>query len=60
MIRVRVIKANKKYKIGDTITLSPNEAFGLLDSGVAVISKDMTAVDYVTKEVKQVKKRGNS
>jgi hypothetical protein len=46
MVRVKIIKPHKQYKVGDTVELSPNEAFGLLDSGVAEKAKDMIATDY--------------
>lgn len=50
MIRVRITKPNSKYKVGDTVVVSNNEAFGLIDSGVAVKTKDMTpGVDYKVK-----------
>lgn len=54
MIRVKIVKDTKKYKSGDTLTLSNNEAFGLLDSGYAQLTKDMTMKDLKVK----VKKRG--
>lgn len=53
MVRVKIIKPHKKYQVGDILFLSRNEAFGLIDSGFAQQSKDMTAVDYKTR-----KKRG--
>lgn len=46
MIRVKIVQDHKQYTKGQTLQLSPNEAFGLIDSGVAVISKDMTQIDY--------------
>lgn len=46
MIRVKIVKPHPKYKVGDTLEVSNNEAFGLIDGGVAIKSKDMTAVDY--------------
>lgn len=56
MIRVKIVKPHKQYTIGDTLHLSKNEAFSLLDSGYAVISKDMTQTDMKTKG-KTVKKK---
>ena len=49
MQRIKIIKPTKRYKVGDIVELDNNEAFGLLDSGVAIISKDMTPHDYPTK-----------
>lgn len=48
MIRVKFIKNHKSFKAGDVETVSKNEAFGLIDAGFAVISKDMTDSDYKT------------
>ena len=49
MQRIKIIKPHRRYKIGDTVEVSNNEAFGLLDSGVGIKSKDMVQVDYKTK-----------
>lgn len=48
-MRVRIIKSTKKHRVGEILEVSRNVAFGLLDSGVAVISKDLISVDYKTK-----------
>lgn len=56
-MRVKIVKSGSKYKVGDTLVLSPNEAFGLIDSGFAIKSKDLTVVDYKTKQSVS-KKRG--
>lgn len=53
MIRVKFVKDHKQYKSGDIETLSPNEAFGLIDSGKAIVSKDMVESDTVTTEAKK-------
>lgn len=45
-MRIRIIKDNKQGKKGDIVDVSKNVAFGLIDSGVGVISKDMTPDDY--------------
>lgn len=47
MIRVKFIRNHKDYRKGQTIALSPNEAFGLIDKGYAMVSKDLVAEDYV-------------
>lgn len=57
MIRVKVTKSNKQYQAGETLYLSKNEAFSLIDSGHAVISKDMTQTDMKTKKVKNGRSR---
>ena len=46
MPRVRIIKSQRGYRQGDIVEVSKNVAFGLIDSGVGVISKDMTEQDY--------------
>lgn len=56
MIRVKITKSNKQYQAGETLYLSKNEAFSLIDSGYAVVSKDMTQTDMKTKG-KTVKKK---
>lgn len=53
MQRVRITKATKNYKVGEIVVIDNNEAFGLIDSGKAVISKDITSDDITTKSVKQ-------
>lgn len=54
-MRVKIVKDNKYHKKGEIIEVSPNVAFGLIDSGIAVVSKDMTEADQQVKG----KKRGN-
>lgn len=46
MQRIRFTKDHKQYKKGDVVVIDNNEAFGLIDSGTAEISKDMTPDDY--------------
>lgn len=51
MFRLKIIKKHPKYTVGQTIEVSRNEAFGLLDSGYAKKTKDMVAgTDYRTKK----------
>ena len=45
-MRIRITKDQGSYKKGDVIEVSKNVAFGLIDSGVGVISKDMIEKDY--------------
>lgn len=45
-MRVKFLKAYKGHQKGSSYEASPNEAFGLIDSGVAEVTKDMTPDDY--------------
>lgn len=49
MRRVKFLKPHKHYKVGETATVSRNEAFGLIDAGIAMIAKDIVQSDYTTK-----------
>lgn len=51
-MRIRIIKDKKQYKTGDIVDETPNVAFGLIDSGHAVLSKDMTSGEIKTKKVR--------
>lgn len=52
-MRVKVTKDTFKYKKGETVEVSPNEGFGLIDAGFGILTKDMTETDYkVTKKGK--------
>lgn len=53
MVRIKIIKAHKNYKVGETVYVTKNEAHGLIDSGFAQQTKDMTSTDYVTRKVKR-------
>lgn len=46
MLRVKMLQSNKHGRKGDVVVMDNNEAFGLLDSGHAVITKDMVSSDY--------------
>lgn len=48
-MRVRITKNFKDYKQGQIVDVSPNVAHGLIDSGKAVVSKDMTEADTKVK-----------
>lgn len=52
-MRVRIIKDHPKYSKGQIIEATKNEAFGLIDSGYAIIDKQMTARDYQTRKAKR-------
>lgn len=49
MIRLKIIKTHKKYKVGQTVYVTPNEAHGLVESGFAEQTKDFTVTDYRAK-----------
>lgn len=55
-MRVKIIKDHPKHKKGITLNVSPNEGFGLIDSGYAILTRDVTEQDFKTKV--KVKKRG--
>lgn len=46
MIRVKLLKDTKYGNKGSVVVMDNNEAFGLIDGGSAVVSKDMTPDDY--------------
>ena len=52
VLRVKLLKDTKYGKAGETIFMDNNEAFGLIDSGQATITKDITAKDTKTKQIK--------
>lgn len=49
-MRIRIIKSNKRYNKGETVDVSKNVAFGLIDSGFGMISKDIVQDDLKVKE----------
>lgn len=59
MRRIKIIKANKKYKVGETVYVTPNEAHDLIDGGFGKLTKDMTATDYRTNNGRSTKLRIN-
>lgn len=48
-MRIKIIKPHRKYKVGDTVDVSNNEAFGLLDSGIGIKTKDIVQTDIKVK-----------
>ena len=48
MIKVKFKKNHKEYKKGEVVSFTNNEAFGLIDSGIATVSE---AVTYQAKVV---------
>lgn len=56
-MRVRFIKDHKNHSTGDTAEVTPNEAHGLIELGVAMIAKDIIQSDY---KIKVRSKRGRT
>ncbi len=50
MVRIKIVKPHKKYNVGETVYVTPNEAHGLIDGGYGVKTKDMVATDYNTEK----------
>lgn len=48
-MRIRYIKDYKGRAKGDVVEVSRNIAFGLIDKGVAMVSKEMLAKDMKVK-----------
>jgi len=44
-MRIKITKDYKEHKSGEIIDVTPNVAFGLIDKGIAKITKDMTSRD---------------
>ena len=59
MIRLKITKPHKKYNVGDTVYVTPNEAHVLIDGGFAERTKDMTAADYRTHNGRPTKLRSH-
>lgn len=49
MLRIKIVNRGSKYAVGEVLHLTNNEAFGLLDKGIAILSKDLTDKDMVIK-----------
>ncbi len=56
MTRIKLIKDHTTGKAGDVFNVTPNIAHGLIDSGIAILSKDMNPTDYKTKKPRKRKK----
>lgn len=52
-MRIKIIKQHKNYAKGDVVEVTRNVAFGLIDSGYGIISKDMTETDYKVSRVRR-------
>jgi len=52
MTRVKILKDYDMHRAGETKEVTPNIAHGLIDRGVAEISKDITAQETVVKVAK--------
>lgn len=59
-MRVKFLKDHKEHHKGSTLEVSPNEGFGLIDSGVAIVSKDIVEQDYKTKALDEEQANGNT
>lgn len=59
-MRIRIVKNQGSYKKSDIVDVSPNVAFGLIDSGVGVISKDIVETDYKIKALDEEQANGKS
>jgi len=51
MIRVKIIKPHKQYKVGETVYVTPNIAHDLIDRGYGERTKDIVGFEYNTKRV---------
>lgn len=58
MIRVKLLSTGRHGKKGEVVSLSNNEAFGLIDSGQAELTKDMTQGDMKTKSLDEEQANG--
>lgn len=52
-MRIRITKQTTKYKRGEVVDVSKNEAFGLIDSGHGIISKDINETETTVKKRKK-------
>ena len=59
MRRIKIIKPHKKFKVGETVYVTPNEAHDLIDGGFGQLTKDMTATDYKVNDGRPTKLRTN-
>lgn len=59
MRRVKIIKDYRDYRKGETIEVTPNVAHGLIDAGVAELTKDMASSEIRTKNGYTSKLRSN-
>ena len=51
-MRIKIIKSNNKYQAGTTVEVSKNVGFGLIDSGIGIVSKDIITSETKTTGVK--------
>lgn len=45
-MRVKLLKDHRGDRKGSVKTVSPNEGFGLIDAGIAEVTKDLVPDDY--------------
>lgn len=55
MLRVKLLKPTKYGSVGNVVVIDRNEAFGLIDSGQAILTKDMVEIEYKSKSDEEVK-----
>jgi VIT1/CCC1 family predicted Fe2+/Mn2+ transporter len=58
-MRVKIVKQHKKYDKGETVDVTRNEAFGLIDGGYAIVTGDFTQqdADNAKEKAKEKKKK---
>lgn len=57
-MRIKIISSRQGYRKGDVVEVSKNVAFGLIDSGIGVISKDIVEQDYKIKALDEEQANG--
>lgn len=60
MIRVKLLTEWKGNSKGVVLVVDNNEAFGLIDSGKAIVSKDMSYHDYKIKALDEEQANGRT
>lgn len=48
-MRIKIIKDHEEHKSGEVKDVTPNIAHGLINKGIAMLSKDMQQQEYKTK-----------
>lgn len=58
-MRIKFVKMWKHYQPGEVVVIDRPKALGLIKSGIAVMSKDMTPDDYNTASISGDKQAGD-
>lgn len=58
MQRVKIVKPIKGFTVGSVVVIDNNEAFGLIDSGSAILTKDIVATDVKIKSLDEEQANG--